>query len=320
MLKNQKKFILFTLAGLFLLNVLAWIAVFDLSKPRFLEVNFFDIGQGDAIFIETPQYHQILIDGGSTSAILEKLGKEMPFWDKSIDLIILTHLERDHMAGLIEVLKEYKVENILWTGIIRDTVEFKEWHDLLEKEKAKIFIAKTGQRITFSRRPGLVDKYIDILHPFENLAGKEFKDSNDNSIVSKLTFGQPPFLFTGDISKSVEKELVIRENSCVNSPAPYRTEGSGTGCELARLKSDVLKVAHHGSKTSSSEEFLKEVLPEIAIIQVGKNSYGHPHSEILERLENFGIRILRTDQIGDIKIISDGKNLKISNLKTILND
>ena len=272
---------LFALGVLFGLNILAWWAVYNLSQPRLLEVTFFDVGQGDAIFIVAPQSHQILIDGGPSSIILEKLAKEMPFWDRTIDLIILTHPERDHLAGLLEVLKRYKVENILWTGVVRDTAEYKEWQKLIEEEGAKISLTPDVKRLTTS---GVV---LEILHPFESLEGKVFKDSNNTSIVAKLIFGENSFLFTGDIYKSVEKELV-------------------------ELDSDVLKVAHHGSKTSSSEEFIAEVSPEIAVIPVGKNNnYGHPHQEVLEILSRYGINILRTDKDGDIKIISNGDNFKL---------
>ena len=287
--RKARNFVLSVLVVLASLNILAWIAVFDLAKPQFFEVNFFDIGQGDAIFIVSPKRQQILIDGGPDSKILEKLGKEMPFYDRSIDLVILTHPERDHLAGLIEVLKKYKVENILWTGIKRDSAEFKEWENLIKDEKAKIFIAKTGQKIHCSTwNDGHC--YFEILFPFENLEGKEFENSNDTSIVARLVFGKNHFLFTGDISKIAERELVIRAN----------------------IDSDVLKVAHHGSKTSSSEEFLKAVSPKIAVISVGKgNSYGHPHQEVLEIFQKFGIKVLRTDLDGDIKIISDGVKYKI---------
>jgi competence protein ComEC len=286
MTKNTKKFIFLILAILFFLNVLAWIAVFDLSKPQFLEVNFFDVGQGDAIFIETPKRNQILIDGGQSSVILEKLRKEMPFWDRSIDLVILTHPERDHLVGLLEVLKKYKVGNIFWTGIKRDTPEYQEWQKLIEKEKAKIYIIPFFQKVTIGK-----DISMNFLYPVENLADKEYQNSNDTSIVAKLNFNRNSFLFTGDISKSVEEELI---NYYQN------------------LKSDVLKVAHHGSKTSTSEEFLKEIWPKIAIISVGKeNPYGHPHQEVLEILNKFGIRVLRTDENGNIKIISDGQKIKI---------
>ena len=290
---SSRKVFIF-LGVLVAINILAWSVVFDLSKQKFLEVNFFDIGQGDAAFIETPKGQQVLIDGGPSSKILEKLGKEMPFWDRDIDLVILTHPEADHLSGLIDVLKKYKVRNILWTGIIRDTPEYKEWQKLIREEGAKIFIASKGQKIKMAN-----DISIDVLFPFESAEGKEFENSNDTSVVSRLVLGHNSFIFTGDISEIAEKEL-ISAYSCSDS------------CEFATLDSDVLKIAHHGSKTSSSEGFLQVVSPEVAIISVGKNnSYGHPTPETLENLNKYGIKVLRTDESGDIKIISDGEVFKI---------
>ncbi|MBL7150302.1 MAG: MBL fold metallo-hydrolase [Candidatus Pacebacteria bacterium] len=290
---RTKNFSFFILGVLFSLNILAWIAVYGLSKPQLLAVNFFDVGQGDAILIVSPQRHQILIDGGPGPAILEKLAAEMPFYDRSLDLIILTHPERDHISGLIEVLKRYEVENILWTGVVRNSSEYEEWIKLIKEEKAKIFIAKFGQKIICpGSHPEQKGEYMEILHPLENLEGREFENnSNDTSIVIKLVFNKETFLFTGDISSKIEKDLKL-----ANLP----------------LKADILKVAHHGSKYSSSDYFLESVLPEIAVIQVGKNSYGHPTEEALRRFEKFGIKILRTDLDGDIKIVSDGKNYEIS--------
>lgn len=266
---------------LFSLNLLVWLAVWEL-RPQGLEVTFFDVGQGDAALIETPERTQILIDGGpSGEKVLEKLGKEMPFWDRTIDLIILTHPERDHLAGLLEVLKSYKVENILWTGVIRDTAEFKEWQKLIKEEGAKIFIAKADLLV--------VGIGIDVLYPLESLEGKVLRDSNDSSIVVRLVFGKTSFLFTGDATKSVEKELVLDSVK-------------------HKLDSDVLKVGHHGSKTSTSKEFIEAVSPEIAVISVGRNnSYGHPRQEVLDNLS--GAKILRTDLDGDIKIISDAHSI-----------
>jgi competence protein ComEC len=288
--KGNEKIVLFILGFLFLANFFAWIVVFDLRSHKFLEVNFFDVGQGDAIFVETPTRHQILIDGGPSSKIIEKLAKEIPFWDRSIDLIILTHPEKDHITGLLEVLKRYKVENILWTGIIRDIPEYKEWLNLIGKEKANIKIAKAGQRISCKN----CKWKIEVFYPFESLEGEEFEDSNNTSIVSKLIFGNSSFLFTGDIYKDVEESLVLTSLD---------------------LNSKILKVAHHGSKTSSSEKFLEKVLPEIAVISVGENKYGHPNKEVLEILEKYGIKVLRTDREGDIKIISDSKKYEISNFQ-----
>ncbi|HDZ54372.1 MAG TPA: MBL fold metallo-hydrolase [Candidatus Nealsonbacteria bacterium] len=284
MKKNNAVFIILGL--LFFFNIFAWVVVYDLSQPRFLEVTFFDVGQGDAIFIETPQGHQILIDGGPDSTVLEKLGKEMPFWDRTIDLVILTHPEHDHFAGLLQVLKRYKIDYILWTGIIRDTNEYQEWRRLIEEEKAEIKIAKAGQKIK------LTDNiYIDILHPFENLEGQESKNSNNTSIINFLVFGQHSWLFTGDAYKSVEKELIKKNTD---------------------LTADILKIGHHGSKTSTAPEFIEQISPEIAVISAGRdNRYGHPSQEVLEILESHGIRVLRTDIDGDIKIISDGMDIII---------
>jgi len=295
--RNQGSFAkrkVLSLGILLLFNTISWIVVWDLNKTKGLEVNFFNVGQGDAIFIVSPKGQQILIDGGPDSIILKKLAQEMPFWDNTLDLIILTHPEKDHMAGLIEVFKRYKVENILWTGIVRDIPEYDEWIKLIAKEGAEIKIAKAGQQIKLSRFNLNNFIYFDIFYPFEELAGQEFKNSNDTSITTRLVFNDITLLFTGDISDKVEKELVL-----ANLP----------------LESDILKVSHHGSKYSSSDYFLENVLPEIAVIQVGENSYGHPTKEVLERLEKFDIKALRTDLNGDIKIISNGKDYAISNFQ-----
>ena len=289
-LRKRRNFVWTTLIiALFSFNILAWIVVYDLNKTQFLEVIFFDVGQGDTIFIETPQKQQILIDGGPSSTILGKLGNEMPFWDRSIDLLILTHPERDHLIGLIEVLKRYKIDYILWTGVKKETAEYQEWLKLISQEKADLKIAKSNQKIKWSISN--LDQYIEIFYPFENLEGKVFKDSNNTSIVAKLVFKENSFLFSGDAYKSVERKIL---NKGVN------------------IDSDVLKIGHHGSKTSSSEEFIARVSPEIAVISAGKeNPYGHPHQEVLETLTKYGIKILTTAKNGDLKIISDGKNLTI---------
>lgn len=282
MKRNPVFIILGTLVGL---NILALVAVWELGGNGGLEVTFFDVGQGDSIFIETPQRHQILIDGGPNDTIIKKLGKEMPFWDRTLDLIILTHPEHDHLAGLLEVLKQYKVEDILWTGVLRDTVEFQEWQRLIKEEGAQIYIAQAGEKLSFSEKLS----FLSILYPFESLDGKKVENSNDTSIIPRLVFGKTSFLFTGDISKFLERQLLSL---------------------VKQFNSDVLKVSHHGSKTSSSKEFIEAVSPGVAVISVGRNnSYGHPHPETLTNLA--GVKILRTDSDGDIKIISDGTAYQI---------
>jgi len=285
MQKRKLYFYIYYFSSLILLDVLALFAFLYYKENNFFQVVFFDVGQGDAIFIETPQKHQILIDGGPDSKILEKLSKEIPFWDRKIDLIILTHPERDHLNGLLQVLKKYEVENILWTGIKRETNEWKEWENAILKEKARIIIAQAGQQLI----AGMAN--FKILFPLENLNDKEFKNTNDTSIVIQLVYQKMSFLLMGDSSQIVEKELISQNEN---------------------LNSDVLKVGHHGSKTSSSNDFIERVSPALAVISVGKdNSYGHPHQEVLEILKKYGIKVLRTDLKGDIKIVSDGEKFQI---------
>jgi beta-lactamase superfamily II metal-dependent hydrolase len=279
-----KKVILFIAGFLFLLNIFSWNEVFALCGPHNLKVDFLDVGQGDSAFILTPENHQILIDGGPDASVLKKLSFLMPFWDKNLDLVILTHPESDHMQGILYVLKRYKADYILWTGVKKSAPEYTEWMNVLAKQKklgAKIIIAEYGQEI----KAGNV--LIDTLHPFESVEGTDAKNStNDTCVVSKLIFGKNSFIFMGDISSKAEKELVY---------------------EKLNLQSDVLKVAHHGSKYSTSELFLSAVNPKFAVISVGaKNTYGHPTPEVLQRLEKFGIKMFRTDKDGDVVFVSDG--------------
>lgn len=280
----KQKLGLFTIGFLLVVDCLVWQGVFERIISNNLEVDFFDVGQGDAIFIKTPKKHQILIDGGPNSKILEKLAREIPFWDRSIDVVILSHPEKDHLTGLLEVLKKYKIDYILWTGIVRQTPEYQEWQKSVQKEGAKIITAQSGQRL----KAGNV--WIDILSPSENLSGREFENSNDTSVVLRMVFGENSFLFTGDIPANREKKLIEQK---------------------INFASDVLKVSHHGSKYSTIDDFLYNLKAVIAVITVGDNNYGHPTQEVLQRLKNFGIEILRTDEQGDIKIFSDGKNLKL---------
>ena len=285
MFQKNNRSVFYILLFLCLANTLAWLAVFDLRGSDFLEITFFDVGQGDATLIETPRRSQILIDGGPDSSILEKLNENLPFWDRTIDLLVLTHPDNDHISGLLHVLADYKVENILWTGVVREASVFEKWQELIGKEGARIIIARAGQEI-------IADGVsLKVLFPFESLEGESVKDANNTSIVAKLDFGENSFLFTGDVYESTEKKLAERG---------------------VAINSNVLKVAHHGSKTSTCEEFVAKVLPEIAVISAGSdNSYGHPHEQTLDTLQKYDITIFRTDLQGDIKIISDGKNYGI---------
>ncbi len=283
----SKKFIL-RMAGLaaavLILFGVAFFESFEESKA--LEVNFLDVGQGDAILIKTPDHQRILIDGGPSSAVVNKLGENLPFYDKKIDLIILTHPHADHLDGLIEVLKRYEVKKILSTGATHTTPDYLAWLEEIKKQNVPMEIAAAGQTIDFG---GGIK--MEIFYPKENLAGKSAENLNNTSIVAKLIFGQTSFLFTGDAESEVEDELI------------------GGGVDL---KADVLKVAHHGSKNATSQNFLEKVKPKFAVISVGAdNQFGHPNAMTMKRLENIGAEIFRTDEDGDVKMVSDGIKVEI---------
>ncbi|MDD2274507.1 MAG: MBL fold metallo-hydrolase [Candidatus Pacebacteria bacterium] len=275
----SKKIIFFLL----FLNVVTFSFVYELSSGNELQVIFFDVGQGDSIFIETPQKHQIIIDSGpGNKTLLEKVSSVMPFGDKTIDLIILTHTDSDHISGFFELLDNYVVENILWSGISGTSSKSEKWEAMIEVEGANIFYSNEINKII------LGDVVMDIISPNEYIIEKYSKNANDISVVSKMIYKNSSFLFTGDITNKLEKEIVNED-----------------------IFADVLKVSHHGSKHSTCEEFVVKVDPLIAVIQVGKNSYGHPADDVLTRLSNFGIKVLRNDIDGDIKISTDGNNYKI---------
>ncbi|MCK5123483.1 MAG: MBL fold metallo-hydrolase [Candidatus Pacebacteria bacterium] len=250
------------------------------NKNEKTKIIFLDVGQGDAMMINTLGDTQILVDGGDGKDILNKLGEYLPFYDRKIELVIMTHPDKDHIGGLVEVLKYYEVEQILETGIKCEKAICEEWDKLIEEKNIPVKYAQFGQRI----KVGNIE--MTVLYPFENLKDKEIKNSNDASIVLRLVVNseqglQPEsveILLTGDAGFPVENDLIYQN---------------------INIESKILKVSHHGSKYGTSSEFLKSVKPEKAIISVGKNNYGHPATELLNRLRNMNIEIFRTDEGGD---------------------
>ncbi|TSC90844.1 MAG: competence protein ComEC [Parcubacteria group bacterium Gr01-1014_2] len=268
---SKRKIII--LGALIFFSSLAFVV--DSKSEDGLKVYFLDIGQGDSVFIETENKIQILIDGGPDNKVIQELSRVMPFWDRTIDFIILTHTDHDHIAGLPEVLKRYEVKAIIETGVQCEKAECRVWEDLKEKEKAIVVLPKLGDSIVFDENTKLL-----FLSPFESVAGEKVSKANNTSIVAKFVYGEHSILLTGDIEKQIEEKLVL---AGIN------------------IDSDYLKVPHHGSKTSTTEEFLEKVSPFSAFISVGmKNNYGHPHPEVLERLEKRDIRYYRTDELGNI--------------------
>ncbi len=263
---------------------MVWYAVYAESRSG-LTVAFLDVGQGDAIFIQAENGNQVLLDGGPNKAVLSQLSKIMPFYDRSIDVVIATHPDGDHIGGLPDVLNRYNVDLVIEPGVESDTAVYKEFERLVEEKGVKKLLARRGMKIILND-----NTYLLILFPDRDVSGF---DSNDASIVAKLVYEKTSFLFMGDSPKKIEEYLVSLDKE--------------------KLNTDVLKVGHHGSRTSTSESFLGYTSPEYAIISAGKNNrYGHPHKETLDMLNKFQIRILRTDESGIIKIKSDGNIITVA--------
>lgn len=253
------------------------------NKEQFLQVTFLDVGQGDATFIESPSGAQVLIDGGRDASVLRGLTKTMGYFDRDIDMVMATHPDSDHISGLIDVLKRYTVHTIVMTENESDTPVY---HALLES------IAQEGATVVYARRGQVFDlgmgvkgsTTLSVLFPDHDPRGLE---SNTSSIVAQLQYGQIEFMLTGDSPQAIEEYLV-----------------SGLG---SVLESEVLKAGHHGSRTSSSELFVSQVQPAIAVISAGKdNAYGHPHIEVTDLFSKHGVITKNTADFGSIFLESNG--------------
>jgi len=252
-----------------------------------LEVAFLDVGQGDAILIKTPYGQNVLIDGGSDNIVIKRLSENLGWWDRKIDLMVLTHPHSDHVTGLIDVIKRYKVEKILYTGVVHNSPDYLVWLELIRDRKIPLIIIDRPQVIELGE-----DCELQIIYPRESLLGKEVSNLNNSSIAAKLVYGQTKFLFAGDIELEVEQELLAG------------------GVDLG---ANVFKANHHGSNTSNSQEFLQAVQPEIVVIQVGDNDFGHPSRRVIKRLKRINAQVFRNDLDGTVKLISDGKEVNIKN-------
>lgn len=286
------KSILFkTLPAILVIFVFIWFLTIAIENDAQLEVASLDVGQGDAILIKTPKNQTMLIDGGPNNKVLQKLGQYLPALTKRIDVVLLTHPHADHVAGLIEVLKRYDVGAVILSGADIKTDVYSEFLKVIKEKNIFIVIAEAGEAIHFDKNLEL-----DILSPMisnSNIFSKQSEgfgsggnNVNDTSIVGKLMFKNFSIMLMGDATSKIESRLL--------------TYGEN-------LKSDILKVGHHGSKYSSSLNFLRFVSPKAAVIEVGeKNRYGHPSPAALSRLKMADVNIFRTDLNGDIKILSDG--------------
>jgi competence protein ComEC len=250
-----------------------------------LTVSFLDVGQGDATLIEAPNGVQMLIDGGKGSEVLSELGAVMNSYDKDIDIILATHPDADHIGGLVPVLADFQVHHILTNGDWGTTQIAKSMKKESEEEGAEVRVIKRGDRIMLD---GAHNVYVDVFYPGSESTAR---DTNGNSIIAKLVYGENEFLLTGDAPLDAEARILYWCASC--------------------LSSDVLKVGHHGSKTSTGKTFLEAVHPEYAIISAGLNNrYGHPHKQVTDLLDKENITTLGTYDEGTIQFETDGKTLR----------
>lgn len=264
--------------GLFLSLVLIWLGIFSFPDRR-LHLIACDVGQGDATII-TYGNLDILIDGGPNNKVIDCLGKHLAFWDREIEMVILTHPDSDHYAGLIEVFKRYEVGKFLTNGLGSSSQSYKVLESEVGGRGMKTYIGKTGTRVRYEKM------YLDIVSPQE---ARNEAESNDNSLVTLLNYGGFEAILTGDAPKEVLNTV------SVNKPVDY------------------IKLSHHGSKTGTDVFTVDAFMPRLAVISVGKNNYGHPNDEVLSLLKEKGIRILRTDEMGNIEVISDGKKYWLAN-------
>jgi beta-lactamase superfamily II metal-dependent hydrolase len=285
MLNRNHFILLFVFLAVF--DFIVWKAVvFD--KPNSdTEIYFLDVGQGDSELVVLPGGIKILIDAGPNSKAIDALNSILRPTERYIDLLILSHAEADHFNGFIDVLKNYQVGAFIYNGRAGSAQSWKELARVVEDNGISVIVLGQGDKIKYQ------NDFFEILSP--NADFLRSKELNETGFVIKLTENDRQsktefkILFTGDIGKKVEKYLV----------------------ENFDIKADILKTPHHGSKFSSSEGFLSAINPKIAAIEVGKNSYGHPTKEVLNKLALIGSRIFRTDQNGTIKIAISGNEINI---------
>lgn len=263
--------------------------LFSSAKPDgLLHVFILNVGQGDAIFARTPNGTTFLIDGGPEKKILTELKDVLPFWGGGIDYMVLTHPDRDHIEGLIPVLKRYPVRHVLFTGVYKKDYFSREFLRLIKEKNIPMILARQDGDIKLE--DGVI---LDVLFPFTPLI-RQVEVANNLSLISKLIYGENEILLTGDGEEPEEKVLLEHK---------------------VNLQSDILKSPHHGSKTSSSENFLEAIHPQIVAISVGlNNSYHHPHPSTLKRYKEHQLTILRTDLDGRIEFIFSPE--KILEIKT----
>ena len=285
--KNPKKYWLIFFVLVLFVCVVFLISLEVFKKDKVLTFAMLDVGQGDALFIESPTGKQILVDAGPPGAVMKELSKRMPLFDRTIDMIIITNPDADHIAGFLEVLKVYKVGAVLEPGTTNNSKTYEKLERMIQEKNIPKSLAKAGMNIDMGD-----GAYLQVLFPDRDVSDWE---RNDGSIIMKLVYGENSIMLTGDATITTEQIILDKY-------------------PLEFLDVDILKVGHHGSYTSTRDSFVKALSPKYALVSLGKdNTYGHPHIETMDTLNKSGAEILRTDLEGTIIFESDGKTLSRQN-------
>jgi competence protein ComEC len=281
-----KVFPYLSLSILILLDAALFLLVFEKPRVGELKVSVLNIGQGDSILVQGPTGKTMLVDGGPDRTVLADLGTELGPLNRHIDMLVETHPDSDHITGLSYVLKTYSVSQFMTPGIPDSTAIFTQIEKQIEAAVGiRQIIARRGMRIDLGG-----GAYADVLYPDRDMSKETV--TNDGSTTMHLVYGKTSFMLTGDLPSPVEHWLVLLDGS----------DGE--------LKTDVLKAGHHGSKYSTSSEWLGALAPTTVAISVGKNNkYGHPAPETLERIQEQGSKIIETEDVGTIDFVSDGKTI-----------
>lgn len=267
-----------------LISVFFFNFLFNRTDPGHLVVSFLDVGQGDAIFIKTPNGKKVLIDAGPDSKVLREVSGLINFYERNIDLFIATHSDADHIGGLPEILKRFNLDKYIYNGKEDLDGLNSEILEILNKQKIDQHVATAGDKIILDHENNI---YIEILWPEKD---KELKDNNEYSVITRIVFNEIEFLLTGDASKDAENKI----------------------SDAYEIESNVLKAGHHGSDTSTSLKFLEAVNPEYVIISAGlDNKFGHPKESVLNNISKIKAKVLETFVSSTITFETSGEELWI---------
>ncbi|OGG11431.1 hypothetical protein A2Z00_05610 [Candidatus Gottesmanbacteria bacterium RBG_13_45_10] len=273
-----------------------------------LHVVFCDVGQGDAVYVRFPDGRDMVIDGGPNEAVLQCLGRHMPFWDRHINIVAMSHPQKDHMQGLVSIFGRFSVDYFIRSDVDNIIDGYKQLMQVIKDKKIPIRYVQQYDRITIGPTTlslvwpsseqvskGKVGTSlasdVGITRDTSVVLGAALGELNDYSLVFSIRYGSFDVLFPGDADMHVEDQYI--------------------GTKLADDTVELLKVPHHGSRTGMTEGFVQWLKPKLAVISVGKNSYGHPSKEAVDMLQKYGSRVLRTDQKGDIEVVSDGTSWRV---------